>query len=621
MPWHVAESGECPPSKPWACINDQSGEVEGCHETKEDAEAQMAALYANEGTKDTVSAPSIHIRRLEHRREYTQARLLERARRDGLSIEDLSAVKLDWYEIRDADAGPDQFAEVFLFDEIGGSFGVSAKQFVADLQQITAPTIHLRINSPGGGVWEGTTIHSALMHHPARVISYVDGLAASMASVIALAGEEIVMMPGSQFMIHDASMMEDGNPAALHAAWLWLDRQSDNIASMYADRAGGTPEEWRALMQEETWLFADEAVEIGVADRAVKHRPKRTNTEIEERMARTFPLSHFKYRGRENAPTPGSTRVTRRVRRSVTTSPRVPTSTGVGEMSSVDRAGAAQLRAEGLQRRTVAPRAQVRSAEMMPGSQSRSVPFGAPRLSVNEETRNGMTYYHVYGQASVFGVGYDMWDEFGVYTEYVDMGSGDASLRSNPDVAFLENHRGLTMARTTNGTLELAARDGLDVDAWLNPKRDDCQRLASAIDDKLITEMSFAFLIDSGWWNDDYTEFHIGAWNIHRGDVSAVNYGANPHTFIAARSREILRDLDYMSPSMARAALDRLAQRVDVRRGYVAPAVPSTVGRAPSTADTANTRQIDDSGRTLASVEALIAVWDEEDRRRALPDA
>jgi hypothetical protein len=156
------------------------------------------------------------------------------------------------------------------------------------------------------------------------------------------------------------------------------------------------------------------------------------------------------------------------------------------------------------------------------------------------------------------------------------------------------------------------------VDAWLNPKRDDCQRLVSAIDDKLITEMSFAFLINAGWWNDDYTQFHIRAWDIHRGDVSAVNYGANPFTSIAARSREILADLDRMPPHMARAALDRLSSRVDVRRGHVVPAVPSTVSTAPSNQDEPSARQTDDSGRTLASVEALLAVWDEEDRRRAL---
>lgn len=559
---------------------------------------------------------SIHVRRLAGRRERTTQRLLAHARQHSLSIEDLPSVKLEWYTIRNAEGdAPDRVDEVFLFDEIGGSFGITAKDFIADIQRLTAPTIHLRINSPGGEVWEAIAIHSALLHHPSRIVTYVDSLAASAASVIAMAGNEIVMMPGSQLMIHDASAVEDGNPADHAAMEAWLGRQSDNISTMYAERAGETPEYWRELMRAETWLFAQEAVDIGLADRLVTRRPQQTDDVTAERMARTFDLSTwgYKYRGRENAPIPG----TARVRRSATrTAPRTAAESGVGEMSTVDRAGAAQLRAEALSKVDIPPRLTFRLQDRMPGSCARSLPFAAPRMGVEEVTRNGTTYFHVFGQATVYDVFYDMWDEFGPYTEVVDYGSGAISLASNPDVAFLENHRGLTMARTTNNTLELRETSGLDVDAWLNPKRDDCQRLASAIDDRLITEMSFAFLINSGWWNDDYSEFHIALWDIHRGDVSAVNYGANPFTSIAARSREVFRDLDHMTPAMARAAIDRLSKRTDVRRGHVVPAVPSNVQPAPSTKDTPAARQIDDSGRTLASVEHMLAVWDEEDRRR-----
>lgn len=568
---------------------------------------------------------SIHVRRLQSRKDRTTARLLEHARKHSLSIEDLPSVKLEWYQVRNAEGdAPDRFDEVFIFDEIGGSFGVTAKDFVATIQELTAPVIHLRINSPGGGVWEAITIHSALLHHPSRIITFVDGLAASAASVIAMAGNEIVMMPGSQMMIHDASSMEDGNPADMRAMATWLDRQSDNIADMYAERAGGERADWRSLMSEETWLFAKEAVEIGLADRVVTRRPSKVDEEvteeITERMARSFDLSEYgyKYRGREGAPAPGTTRITRRVQRSATTQPRVPIGSEVGAMSTVDRAGAAQLRAEALSKLDIRARRSFRTQDHMPGSSARSVPFAAPRMDVERVTRNGMDYYRVHGQATVFDVGYDMWDEFGPYTEFVEEGSGDESLRSRPDVAFLENHRGLTMARTTNGTLELDVSDGLDVNAFLNPKRDDCQRLVSAIEDRLITEMSFAFLINAGWWNDDYTEFHIALWDIHRGDVSAVNYGANPFTSIAARAREILSDIDRMPPHMARAAIDRLSSRTDVRRGHVVPSVPSKMEVAHRTPDEPDARQIDDSGRTLASVEALIAVWDEEDRRRAL---
>lgn len=192
------------------------------------------------------------------------------------------------------------------------------------------------------------------------------------------------------------------------------------------------------------------------------------------------------------------------------------------------------------------------------------------QLRAKLETRGDGQYYHLEGIASVTDKPYRMWDAFGEYDEIVESRAFTETLAANPDVAFLLNHKGLTMARTSAGTLQLAMTDeGLKSDAWLNPKRADVKDLVLAIEERSITEMSFAFMLEEGWWSDDFTQFRISKLNIDRGDVSAVNYGANPYTSIAARSREIFRDLDRLPTGAARAALDQLAARKDL-----APALP-----------------------------------------------
>jgi ClpP class serine protease len=118
-------------------------------------------------------------------------------------------------------------------------------------------------------VFDGLAIYNALRSHPAQVTVTVDGLAASIASVIAMAGDRVVMNRGAMMMIHDASSLSVGNAQEMRATADLLDKASDNIASIYADRAGGTPEEWRGQMRAETWYLAAEAVDVGLADEAV----------------------------------------------------------------------------------------------------------------------------------------------------------------------------------------------------------------------------------------------------------------------------------------------------------------------------------------------------------------
>ena len=250
-------------------------------------------------------APGAYADRLAARLERTVDRMKAQHGGDKATwLEMLRNSPLPWYEIRNA-TGDDGEAEpgddpdtatVFVFDEIGGSMGVNAKQFALDLEAITAPNIKLRINSPGGSVMDGLAIHSALLHHPARVVAYIDGWACSAASFIAMAADEIVMMPGSELMIHDASATVEGNADDMARFTTFLDRQSDNIADLYQRVGGGTREEWRALMLDETWMLGAEAVEMGLADRVEVVERRRPAGETEERMARKFDLSRYGYR-------------------------------------------------------------------------------------------------------------------------------------------------------------------------------------------------------------------------------------------------------------------------------------------------------------------------------------
>lgn len=204
-----------------------------------------------------------------------------------------------WYRITNA-ADPDE-AEVMLYDEVGGWFGATADQFIADLRGITAPSLRVRINSPGGSVFEGIAIANALRSHPGNITVQVDGIAASIASVIAMAGDRIEMAPNTMLMIHEASGVCLGNASDMEEMAQLLDLISDNIADAYAARAGGTRESWREQMRDETWFLPDDAVKAGLADEAVtmpkQGTPAEPDEEDEPDMARPFDLAAYGYTG------------------------------------------------------------------------------------------------------------------------------------------------------------------------------------------------------------------------------------------------------------------------------------------------------------------------------------
>jgi ATP-dependent Clp endopeptidase proteolytic subunit ClpP len=170
----------------------------------------------------------------------------------------------DWYRVR-AEAGS---AEVLIYDRIGeGLFsdGVTAKAFVAALAALDVPRITVGINSPGGSVFDGLAIFNALRNHRAAVTTRVDGLAASIASVIALAGDEVRMADNALLMIHNPWSVLAGDAKMLRAEADVLDKVRDTMLGVYAER-GMPRDEAAAAMDAETWYSAEEALAAGLVD-------------------------------------------------------------------------------------------------------------------------------------------------------------------------------------------------------------------------------------------------------------------------------------------------------------------------------------------------------------------
>ena len=166
----------------------------------------------------------------------------------------------------------DNEATIFVYDIIGEDFfgGVGAQQFARDLAAITADTIHLRVNSPGGDVWDGRAMMTALRQHPAKVIAHIDGVAASAATSLVLAADEVEITRGAEFMIHNAWTIALGNRHEFLALSERLEQVDNQIITDYERRTGIDREEIVSMMDAETWLTAEDVVERGFADRIVE---------------------------------------------------------------------------------------------------------------------------------------------------------------------------------------------------------------------------------------------------------------------------------------------------------------------------------------------------------------
>jgi len=168
-----------------------------------------------------------------------------------------------WYTIRALATG----AEVVIYDEIG-AYGVSAKGFLAELGALPDATpLALRINSPGGSVFDAVAIYNAIKRHSGTVTVWIDGIAASAASYIAMAGDEVVMPENAFLMIHDPAGMVMGTAVDMRAMAEALDKIKGSLLQGYAAKSGRSQEEIAPLMAAETWLDAKDALDFGFADR------------------------------------------------------------------------------------------------------------------------------------------------------------------------------------------------------------------------------------------------------------------------------------------------------------------------------------------------------------------
>lgn len=192
-----------------------------------------------------------------------------------------------WFRIENA--AEEDSAELYIYDAIHW-FGVDVNDLVDQLQRTRAGTLHVRINSPGGDVFDGVAIYNALVRHEARVVVHVDGLAASIASVIAMAGDEIRMHEGSMMMIHDPWMLAIGPAAEMRAAADLLDKVGRSISAIYEKRTGLSRDEVTSLMAAETWMDPEEARENGFAD------------ELDESEGKAGPANRFDLSGFRNVP-------------------------------------------------------------------------------------------------------------------------------------------------------------------------------------------------------------------------------------------------------------------------------------------------------------------------------
>jgi ATP-dependent Clp protease protease subunit len=185
-----------------------------------------------------------------------------------------------WYEFRAQAKG----AEIVIYDEIG-AFGIPAKAFLDELKALgPIAELTVRINSPGGSVFDGVAIYNALKRHDAMITVRIDGIAASIASVIAMAGDEVVMPENAMLMLHDPSGLVVGTATDMRAMAEALDKMKAGMVAAYRAKSGRDDVEIEALMAAETWLSAQEALELSLADRI----------EQPVRMAAHFDFSRFR---------------------------------------------------------------------------------------------------------------------------------------------------------------------------------------------------------------------------------------------------------------------------------------------------------------------------------------
>lgn len=148
--------------------------------------------------------------------------------------------------------------------------GVSAQSLVPQIREINASIIHLRINSPGGDVFAAQAIAHAIRDTKAKVIAHIDGYAASAATAIATASDEVEISEGGFYMVHNAWTIAIGNASDFAKTVSLLNKVDGSLAEAYAKKSGKTVDEAKAWMDAETWFSAQEAVDAGLVDRVAE---------------------------------------------------------------------------------------------------------------------------------------------------------------------------------------------------------------------------------------------------------------------------------------------------------------------------------------------------------------
>jgi ATP-dependent Clp endopeptidase proteolytic subunit ClpP len=199
--------------------------------------------------------------------------------------------------------------EIDVFDVIGETWfgdGFSAKSLDARLKAAgEVDTIRLRINSLGGDVWEGFAIYEMLRAHPARVEAEIEGIAASMATVVAMAADRVSMAANADFMVHEPWTIVMGGADDLAHEAEHIEQAAANIASTYAARTGATPEQAREWMRAETWMTAEQAQERGFVDEILP-RKERAAAALTAEQAEAYRAARPEARALMVAPAPPS---------------------------------------------------------------------------------------------------------------------------------------------------------------------------------------------------------------------------------------------------------------------------------------------------------------------------
>lgn len=192
---------------------------------------------------------------------------------------------MEWYKINLKKE--EKTAEILIYEQIGEDFwgeGVSAKRFVEELNDLDVDYIQLRINSPGGNVFDGNAIYNNLKAHRATVNVKIDGIAASIASVIAMAGDNIEMPQNAMIMVHNPSALVMGSAEDMVKMANTLDRIKDGIVLAYQDKTKMDGKKIASMMDAETWLTAEEARENGFADTITEKVKVQANYELLKRF-------------------------------------------------------------------------------------------------------------------------------------------------------------------------------------------------------------------------------------------------------------------------------------------------------------------------------------------------